>query len=108
MAERMLAELLLRRKELQQKVDVLAPINKDGLFVTKSTRRAVHEGIDDIISSVPKISMAQVTSAYDWHAKQLRLCDAAIQRANWETSVDIPDNVMSDFVDPYVKSEESK
>lgn len=97
-----LAGALLRRKELQQQVDRLKPINKDGLFEVKARRVNVTESLDDITAQVPKVSMQQVTHAYDWHAKQLRMVDAAIQQANWSTDVLIPPSVMTDYVDPYV------
>jgi len=98
-----LAELLLRRKELQQKVDRLAPLNQSELFETKTGRKAVHEGLDDIIAQVSKISFQQFTHCYDWHAKQLRLVDAAIQQANWTTEISLDTDVSADYVDPYVK-----
>jgi len=98
-----LAEALLRRKELQAKVDQLSKIKNEDLLVVKTGRKAAHEGIDDIIAQVPKISMGQVTHAYDFHAKALRQVDGVIQQANWATDVEIPDSAMGDYVDPYVK-----
>jgi ribosome recycling factor len=98
-----LAEALLRRKELQQKVDQLRSIQQNDLIEVKTGRKHAHEGIDDIIAQVPKISMNQVTHAYDWHAKQLRLVDKAIQQANWTVEIEL-DGSMEDYVDPYVKS----
>ena len=97
-----LAEALLRRKELQQQVDRIKVINQDGLFEVKGQRKKLTDDIDDIIASVPKISMQQVTHAYDWHAKQLRLVDAAIQQANWTTEIDLDSEVMDSYKDPYV------
>lgn len=98
-----LAEALLRRKELQQKVDQLRAITENDIVEVKTGRKPAHEGIDDIIAQVPKISMKQLTHAYDWHAKQLRLTDAAIQQANWTVEIEL-DGSMDDYVDPYVKS----
>ena len=98
-----LAEALLRRKELQEQVDRLKAINNKELFEVKARRQQVSESIDDVIAQVPKMSFQQFTSAYDWHAKQLRLVDAAIQNANWNTEVDVGDDVMGAYVDPYVK-----
>ena len=98
-----LAEALLRRKELQEAVDRLRKINTDDLFVVKTGRKQAHEGIDDIIASVPKVSLQQVTHAFNWHAKQLRRVDAAIQQANWVTEIDLDAECMEDHVDPYVK-----
>ena len=98
-----LAEALLRRKELQTKVDQLHKIKDEGLFEIKVTRKPAHEGIDDIIATVPKVAIEQVTHAFDWHARQLRLVDAAIQQANWNTEIEVGETVMADYVDPYMK-----
>lgn len=98
-----LAEALLRRKELQEKVERLKAINVQGLFEIKAQRKQVSESIDDIVAQIPKISMQQATHAYDWHAKQLRQVDALIQQANWSTPLTVADEVMGDYVDPYVK-----
>ena len=100
-----LAEALLRRKELQEKVDRIRAINKEELFLVKTGRKAAHEGIDDIIAQVPKISMKQVTHCFDWHARQLREVDAAIQQANWTTEITVSEESMKDYVDPYVKDQ---
>lgn len=97
MATIKLAEALLRRKELNEKVSVLKHIKDADLFETKTGRRAVHEGIDDIIAQVPIMSVAEVTQEFDWHARQLRLVDAAIQQANWTTDVEVNDSVIADF-----------
>ena len=98
-----LAEALLRRKELQEKVDALRNLNVDNLFEIRVQRKQVTEGVDDVVAKVPKISMNQVTHAFDWHAKQLRRVDAAIQQANWNTDIDVDQVVMGDYEDPYVK-----
>jgi hypothetical protein len=95
-----LAEALLRRKELNEKVAQLKTINVNGLFEVKASRKNVTENIDDVIVKVPKITMAQVAAAYDWYAKQLRLVDAAIQQANWITEIEVGADVMKDFVEP--------
>ncbi len=97
MASIKLAEALLRRKELQEKVDVLRHIKTENLFEVKVQRRQVHEGIDDVIAQVPKLTAAEVTQEFDWHARQLRLVDAAIQQANWTTEIEVNDTVMKDF-----------
>lgn len=96
-----LAEALLRRKELNDKVAQLKPLltpqNSKELFEVKVTRKQVHEGIDDVIAAVPKLTSSEVTAAYDWHARQLRMVDAAIQQANWNTEITVDDNVMQDY-----------
>ena len=93
-----LAEALLRRKELQGKVDVLHQIKEKDLFEVKARRQPVAEGIDDVIAQVPKLTASQVTQEYDWHSRQLRLIDAAIQQANWTCEIEVHDESMGDFV----------
>lgn len=92
-----LAEALLRRKELQGKVDMLQRIKDKDLFEVKATRQRITESIDDIVASVPKLTASQVTAEYDFYARQLRLVDAAIQQANWTVDVPVADTVMADF-----------
>jgi len=82
-----LAEALLRRKELQGKVDILQQIKDKDLFEIKAKRQPISESIDDI-----------VTAEFDWHARQLRLIDATIQQANWVTEVEVTDIVIGTFV----------
>lgn len=100
MAKIKLAEALLRRKELAMKVQGLQAIKQADLFVAKVTRKAAHEGVDDIIAQVPKLTASQVMHEYDWHARQLRLVDAAIQQINWSAEVELADSVMSDYTPP--------
>lgn len=92
-----LAEALLRRKELQGKVDQLKTINQADLFIVKAKRVNVTESLDDITAAVPVLKASQVTAEYDFYARQLRLVDAAIQQANWTTEIDVNDSVMSDY-----------
>lgn len=92
-----LAEALLRRKELQGKVDVLKQIHDKNLFEVKAQRKQVTDSIDDIVAMVPKLTASQVTAEYDWHARQLRLVDAAIQQANWTCEIEVQETVMADF-----------
>jgi 3-methyladenine DNA glycosylase AlkC len=95
-----LAEALLRRKELQNKVDVLKQIKQADLFEMKFARKSVNDTLDDIQAQVPKLTAAQVTAEFDFYARQLRLVDAAIQQANWTTEIDVSDTVMKDYTAP--------
>lgn len=95
-----LAEALLRRKELQQKVDQLKNIQATAFFETKARRVKVTDDLDDVIAQVPLMTAAQVTHEYDWYAKQLRFVDAAIQQANWTTQIDVAASVTEDYVAP--------
>jgi len=99
MAKVKLAEALLRRKELNEKVDQLRVINVKDLFETQVRRQPVSESTDEVTAKVPKITLNEVAAGYDYYSKQLRLIDAAIQQANWVTEIDVKDT-MKDFVEP--------
>jgi len=100
-----LAEALLRRKELQQRLDRIQPImeNKNMLFKTIVRRVNAAEGVDEATLHVPKMTLGQVTAEFDYYAKRLRLVDATIQQANWTTEVEgvIGDcDINADYVPP--------
>ena len=99
MATVLLAEALLRRKELQQKVDQLKAIKEKDLFVVKGRRQQLTDNIEEVTLQVQRCTLAEVTAEYDFYAKQLRLCDAAIQRANLESRVEVGEDVMKDWLD---------
>ena len=93
-----IAEALLRRKELAQKVDQLFQVKKADVYTVIAKRVSVSDGIDDLTAQIPKFTASQVTAEYDFYARQLRLIDAAIQRANWTTDVEVDDSaVTADF-----------
>jgi len=94
-----LAEALLRRKELQDKVQRIAVVREKDVFEVKTARKAAHEGLDDIIAQVPKLTLAEVNKEYDFYAKRLRLIDAAIQQANWTTDIAVDEIVVQDYGD---------
>lgn len=48
-----LADALLRRKELQQKVDQLRTIKDKDIFTFKFERKQINENLDDIKAQVP-------------------------------------------------------
>lgn len=95
-----LAEALLRRKELQQKVDQIAVVRDKDLYELRFKRQKVSEDIDDITAQVPKCTLSQVTAEYDYYANKLRLVDAAIQQANWTTEIEVSDKVWIDYTEP--------
>jgi hypothetical protein len=92
-----LAEALLRRKELEAKVSQLKQIKEKDVFEVKGKRVKVAEDVDDLILSVPKITIAQVTEEYDFYAQRLRLLDAAIQQCNWTVDVTVDGKVWNDY-----------
>lgn len=95
-----LAEALLRRKELQAKVDQLARIkDNDMVYQLRSQRIKVNEGFDDLNADFPKLTASQVTAEYDFYARQLRLIDGKIQHTNWTAVIDCQE-CMTAYVPP--------
>lgn len=94
-----LADALLRRKELQQKVDQLKSVKQQDVYEFRFERKQVTESIDDIRAQVPKLEINQVTKEYDYYANKLRLIDAAIQQLNWTTDITVDDKVWVDYSD---------
>jgi len=95
-----LAEALLRRKELQQKVLVLSSFKREAFFEIRVNRIKVSDGIDEVTANVPKLTASQLTHEFDWHARQLRMLDAQIQQANWTCELEIDPSVVGDYVTP--------
>ena len=93
-----LAEALLRRKELQEKVNILARIKDNELvYQVRAHRIKVSDGFEDLNADFPKLEVSQVTAEYDHYARALRLVDAAIQQANWVCELDLNDVAMADY-----------
>lgn len=92
-----IADALLRRKELGEKVAQLHQIKNNAVYETRCQRIKVTDGIDEVTAAVPKLTASQVTREYDYYARLLRLVDAAIQRANWTTEIDLNDDAMLNF-----------
>lgn len=93
-----LAEALLRRKELQQKVHLLTKIKDTQVYYEiRGQRVKVTEGIEELNINYPKLDASQVTAEYDHAARQLRLVDAAIQNANWTQEIAVDSMVMEDY-----------
>lgn len=87
-----IAEALVLRKHLEQKVEQLKPIylnGEKGLFETKVERRNINESTDEVSIQVSKVELKEVTKEYDRYSKALRELDTAIQAANWEHSVKV-------------------
>ena len=90
-----IAQALLLRKQLQEKVSQLGPVKKageDGLFETKLKRMKVSEDVDQLEFIVPRITMDDVTKTYDVYASALRKLDASIQQANWLYDVEFKES----------------
>ena len=94
-----LADALLRRKELQQKVDQIRNIKDKDLFEFRFERKQINENLDDIRAQVPVVELNQVTKEYDYYANKLRLIDAAIQQLNWTTDIEVDPIVWKDYAE---------
>ncbi len=93
-----LAEALLRRKELSEKLNVIRHIKDNQLiYQVRSQRVKVTDGIDNLDLDTPKLELSQVTAEYDFVAKQLRLVDAIVQQANWTTVLEVDPIVMATY-----------
>lgn len=92
-----LADGLLRRKELQQKVDQLRTIKDKDIYEFRFERKQVNDNLDDIKAQVPVLEANQVTAEYDYYANKLRLIDGAIQQLNWTTNIEVENLVWVDY-----------
>jgi hypothetical protein len=93
-----LAEALLRRKELAEKLNILRHFKDNQAFYeVRGQRVKVTEGLEDINVNYPKLELSQVTAEFDFVAKQLRLVDALIQQANWTTVLEVDPMVMETY-----------
>jgi hypothetical protein len=93
-----LAEALLRRKELAEKLNVLRHFKDNHAFYeVRGQRVKVTEGLEDINVNYPKLEASQVTAEFDYVAKQLRLVDALVQQANWTTVLQVDPMVMEAY-----------
>ena len=87
-----IAEALVLRKHLEQKVEQPKPLKMagdQGIFELKVERKKVTDEVDEVKMQVPKITLAEVTKEYDMYSKALRQLDTAIQQANWTAEVDV-------------------
>jgi len=92
-----LQHALLRRKELQNKLDRMKTIAIKDLFETKVVRKNVTESVDDVTATVAKLTYSEFNEEWDYYSAQLRKIDAAIQQANWETQCKADESLMLDF-----------
>ena len=86
-----IAEGLLLRKQLEAKVKQLEPLKingEKGIFETRTERRSISDNVDEVVSTIPKITLGEVTKVYDHYATQLRKLDSSLQKANWQFDLD--------------------
>lgn len=86
-----IAEALVLRKHLEQKVKQLEPLKlngDNGLFELQTKRTKVSDEVDEVSLQIPKVTLADVTKQYDLYSRSLRELDTAIQKANWTAEVE--------------------
>ena len=89
-----IAEALVLRKHLEQKVEQLKPLKltgENGVYELKTERVNVSDTIDEVKLQIPKIDIKSVTAEYDRYSKAARELDVAIQKANWTSEVEFDD-----------------
>ena len=97
MASIKLAQALLKRKELNEKVAQLARIKEEDWTVMRTRRIKVEAGIDEVTVGMPKAPLSELTAAYDYYAKRLRELDGLIQQANWTTVIKLEDPTILEY-----------
>lgn len=103
-----LAQALLRRKELTDKVAQLRTINRTEMFEPVVRRVNVTQSLDDITAQVPKLTASQVTREFDMYASALRQVDAAIQQANWTVDVELPSEALLAYSERFPEDQAPK
>jgi hypothetical protein len=86
-----IAEALVLRKHLEQKVKQLEPIKtagENGVFEMKTERVKISDEVDEVKFQIPKVDFKEITKEHDMYSKALRELDTVIQQANWTAEVD--------------------
>tara|TARA_S200002703_G_C3769110_1_gene236789 strand:+ start:230 stop:520 length:291 start_codon:yes stop_codon:yes gene_type:complete len=92
-----LADALLRRKELQEKVNQLRALKESDMCEFLFERKSVNDSMDDIKARIPKVDAAKLTKEYDSYASKLRKIDAGIQQLNWTVDINIEDSIWVNY-----------
>lgn len=94
MASVKLAQALLRRKELSERISRMRPLHERRDLLNQQVKRVnVAEGIDEVTITNGNVTAAQLDREYNSLCSQLRGIDAAIQQANWTTDVEVGDTM---------------
>ena len=94
-----LDELLLRRKELSVKVQLRQKLFNTPHIFQENLRRtsARHEGLDDIIGTLPVMDRVQLEHELNYYSQKLREVDEVVQGANFNEEVNGPSSIFVDF-----------
>lgn len=91
-----LAELLLRRKELNQLYDLRLNAQQHQITKDKLVRRKVNDETDQVDGQISLVDKDGLEKETNYYAHQRRLADSVVQQANWTTEIEVPVFVMSD------------
>lgn len=92
-----LAEALLYRKDLNNIVERRQQLKNTDVYETRVQRMKVTDSLEDVTVNVPKLSASQVQAEADYYSRALRVLDAAIQKTNWDTVIDVPDYTVAPY-----------
>lgn len=91
-----LAELLLRRKELNALFSGRLAAQEAGITRDNVQRRKVNDEIDQVVGHVSLVDKDLLEKETNYYAHQRRLADSVVQQANWTTEVSVSGDLMSD------------
>tara|TARA_R100001163_G_C4997272_1_gene147735 strand:- start:416 stop:736 length:321 start_codon:yes stop_codon:yes gene_type:complete len=103
-AEVPLAELLIRRNDLKDKLERVKPLTNRDLYGQKVQRISVSDSVDEVTVQVPRLSYDEIDGNWNHISRQLRKVDALIQRTNWETQVAIDPELLQDYRAPALEN----
>lgn len=91
-----LAELLLRRKELNALFNLRYEAQAAEVTKDRVSRRKVNEETDQVEGQISLVDKALLEREHNYYAHQRRLADSVVQQANWTTTVHVEPHLMSD------------
>jgi len=89
-----LAELLLRRKELNVLYNTRAFAVSN--LRDQLRRRQVSDEVDQLEGQVSLVDPEELEKETNYYAHQRRLSDSVVQQANWTTTLEVPQALMDD------------
>lgn len=102
------AKALLQRKRLKAQFDTYnRTLANTAFFNVTANRRTItgpnaapSEALDDAVVSVGKLEKDRTENEINWIQRQIRTLDTVINQSNWTVNVEVPLDVMSDYVAP--------
>jgi predicted nucleic acid-binding OB-fold protein len=95
-----LAELLLRRKELNALLDERVSAQQSSVCRDHIQRLKINDEIDQVTGRISRVSKGLLEKETNYYAHQRRLADSVVQQANWTAEVVVAAYLMSDEIEP--------